>query len=493
MKMKFGRLSLASVLLLGGLTSLTACGEDDFKGLSITFWHTFGHSVADGVQKYANAFAKKVLETEGESIRIVLKYKSGYDQIKGDITKSLATSDNPTIAVAYPDHIADYFAAESFSGEFVVDMEPYATSETIGFGKEEAYGDAEGWDDFIPAFREESTSYTKDGIYSLPFLKSTESMLYNFDLVKKAMPYWDTSITEDDDIKELMRNLTWDQLMDFCETIVANKANFPGLKWPVYYDSDANLMISDLAQKDIPYSGINEKGQGYIGFNGNAENPTPEQSQAYADVLDELTQYKTWYNQGLFMTKGIDTAYSSKYFTQQQVIFSIGSTGGSGYSFPSAKWNIESVKVPYHENNPLYVSQGPTVCLLHNKKLQRVDQDEKAITYGWKFLKYMTNKEVNAGMCVNNSEGYMPVRDSAYATDVFKSFMAKTSNPYTKVAKTIVDDIDGRYLSTAVFKGSAALRDSMADIFATAMKSNGSDAAIKKALDDGISNAVKKM
>ncbi len=496
MKKSVLRLLLSSTMMIGGLGALTSCQQDNFKGLTINFWHTCGKTVADGIAKYAKQFAQIIEEQEGVTLRIKLKYKSGYDTIKGDLTKSFATSDNPTIAVAYPDHIADYFAQEATPGEFVVDMTPYANNETYGLGKEEALGDDLAHpNDFVEAFWNESTSYAKEGIYSLPFLKSTESMLYNYEIVEKAMPYWEPQNNTPDKIKDRMKDITWEDLMNFSEAIVANKSKINNkIKWPVYYDSDANLLISDLAQKEIPYS-YTEDGKGVIGFNGITDNPTPEQTDAYAAVVDELTQYKEWFDAGLIMTKGVNTKYSSSYFTVQQCVFAIGSTGGAGYSFPSAKWAIESVKVPYNNYNPLYVSQGPTVCLLNNHKLEKAGTNDQAVLYGWKFIKFMTNATVNAKMCVSNSEGYMPVRESAYRTDDFENFMKNKTNAYVKVAEVIVNDIDGKYLTTDVFKGSAALREEMANIFADAMKlsKEPTEAQIKTVLNKGINNAVGKM
>lgn len=490
------RVLMASAILMSGIGGLTSCQQDNFNGLTINFWHTFGKTVADGVAKYARQFAKIVKEQDDVDIRIKMTYKSGYDTIKGDIQKSFATSGNPTIAVAYPDHIADYFASEKYDGEYVANLQPFAESTEYGFNTEEVYGDKHGSDDFVEAFWEESNNYNKDGIYSLPFLKSTESMLYNFDIVKKAMPMWDPSYTTDDAIKEKMKDISWEELMEFAEFIVDHKSDINNkIKWPVYYDSDSNLVISNLAQNDIPYSGIDDKGNGYIGFNKDAKGATPDQIQAYDDVYDQLERYKGWYDQGLFCTKGVNTKYSSSYFTLQQTVFAIGSTGGSGYSFPSAKWNIECVKVPYFNGKPVYVSQGPTLTLLHNNKLRAAGTDDQAVLYGWKFMKYMTNEEVNATMCVNNSEGYMPVRNSAYQTATFRNFIGKTGNAYVKVAKVVVEDIDGAYLSTAVFKGSAALRDAVGAMFADTMKlaKNPGESAIKAEIDKAIDAATKRM
>ena len=242
------KLALASVLLVGGMSAVTACKKDNFNGLTINFWHTFGQTVTDGVAKKAAEFAQKVWDNEEFSLRINLVYKGGYEDVKGEVEKGFGIGGNPTIAVAYPDHVADYLATD---GDYVVNLEPFINDPEIGLGKEEYLGDTHGWEDIIESFRDESTNYIKTGTYSMPFLKSSEVMLYNFDLVKKAMPYWDSSIITDDDIKDRMKDLTWEEFMEFCEIIVDNKSSIdPDLVAPCFYDSDANL-IRKISMEDF--------------------------------------------------------------------------------------------------------------------------------------------------------------------------------------------------------------------------------------------------
>lgn len=489
-------------ILVGGLSAVTSCGggESEFKGLTINFWHTFGHTVADGLQKYANTFANLIKKEENVDIRIKLTYKGGYDDLKGEVTKNLATGSNPTIAVAYPDHVADYFAAEETPGEYVVNLEKYASDPEIGFGTEAFLGDTAGADDFIEKFYEESTSYSRKGVYSIPFLKSTEALLYNFNLVKKAMPYYDPSCIEDDDIKEKMNNLTWNEFMEFCQIIMENKTQISTkIEVPCAYDSDGNLFITQMFQRNIPYAGIDDSGKAYIGFNGKATNPTSEQTKAYADTQAMLKEYVDWYKDGLFTTKGVYGQYSSYLFTQQKCLFAIGSTGGSGYSFPSTKeFTTEaSVVPPYSKSNAVYVTQGPTLTIMNNAKMKSSGTNDKAVKYAWKFVKYITNPVVNATICTTNSEGYMPVRQSAYNTKQFTDFMASDTE-YVKVAKVVVNEIDGSYFNAKVFKGSATLREQVGGCLADCLKINKSSeseikAAIKGYLDTAIDNTTMKM
>ncbi len=489
------KLIVMAAVLSTGVAAMSGCGGS-FDGVTVNFWHTFGKTVADGIQAQADHFAKLVKDNEGVSVRIKMTYKGGYEDLLGEVNKAFAVGGNPTMAVAYPDHVADYFAAETKPGEYVVDLTEYANSTQYGWNTEEWLGDKAGQDDFVPAFINEGTSYARKGLYSIPFLKSTEVMLYNLDLVKKAMTYYDPDIQTDDDIRAFMEDLTWQEFMDFCEIIAEKKAEISEkLEYPAFYDSDGNLFITQMFQRDIPYSGISSEGNGYIGFNGIAANATEEQKQAYQDVTSMLKEYKGWYDQKFFTTKGVVGQYSSYYFTPQKTMFAIGSSGGSGYSFPSTnEFTIGVCKVPYANGKPVYVSQGPTLTVLNNSKLIKSGENDETVKYAWKFIKYLTNPEVNAALCTNNSEGYVPVRESAYDTDEFTSFMA-SSTPYVKVAQVVVNEIDGSYFNSAVFKGSATLRKNCEGLFADVMKlkANPSDADIQKIIDTAINQTVSRM
>lgn len=487
------KIVLSAGLLAMATASLAGCG-DNFDGLTINFWHTFGSTVQNGVQTAANNFAKIIKEQEGVNLRIKLTYKGGYDDLKGELDKNLAIGDNPTIAVAYPDHIADYFATEKSADQtFVVNMDKFINDPEIGFGTEEYLGDkpTSTLEDFQDAYIEEATSFPKDGTYVIPFLKSTELLMYNMQLLMKAKDYVSYDWQTEDDVKETMNNLTWDEFMDLCEEIKNNMDKIStNLLWPLYYDSDANLFISQLMQQKIPYSYL-EDGHGVIGFDGRDEKTaTTEQTKAYEDVQDILKKFKRWHDDGLFETKGVRGEYGSKFFTPGQCIFTVGSSGGSGYSFPATSTTMKPImtKTPYANDNPLYVSQGISLALFNNVKLIKDGTNDNAVKYGWKFIKYLTNPDLNADLAANHSEGYVPVRKSALQTKVYLDFL-KAKSAYADVANTVVNGINGRYFNTAVFQGSPALRDAMEDIFADVMK--GGD--IKRTLDAGIGNAVKKM
>ena len=485
--------SFIALMSLAATAGMSACG-DKFDGLTINFWHTFGKTPADAIEAKAQDFAKLVEQNEGVKLRVKFTYKGGYSDMVGLVNKSFASGETPTIAVAYPDHVADYFAAEKTPGQYVVDLSKFVNDPAIGFGKEAYLGDNHGADDFVQSFYEEGSCYSKEGLYSLPYMKSTEVMFYNKELLQKAMVEIGSEYTSEAEIDEYLSDISWDDFMTLCEEI--NDANDQGqIKSgafvPAFYDSDGNFIISKMFQNGIGYASVNSDGKGIIDFNGvPTDNFTPsaEQTQNYNKLISMVTDLKAQYDKGLFYTKGTFGKYGSNEFTAQRTIFSIGSSGGAGYNFPSTKeFHVGICKVPSSNNNPLYVSQGPSLCVFNTKE----SNNDDLVKYAWKFLKYITNDQVNAELCVNGSEGYIPVRQSAYNTSLFVNFM-KNGEEYAKTAETVIHGVDGNYFNAKVFQGSAALREYIGGALADALLAKGG-MTVEQAINNAISETIKRM
>ena len=458
-------------LLLGGLTS---CGEktssspsntssstsSDSDTITIQFWETFGKGISDEMTKASETFASIIKDNEGVNVKIVFSYQGGYDDLLGKVNKSFSTGTQPTITVAYPDHVAEYLADEgTTAGRYVINLDDYASDSKIGFGKESYLLDG-AQSDFVQSFYEEGQQYTRDGTYSLPLMKSTEVMLYNVDAIDAFAAKYDSTLNSSEKVNKFLNGLTWDQFMTFCQFIVNNKTEVLGsnskLEWPAFYDSDSNLFITDSMQNNIPFVSLNADKTGSADFNN-------DQSKAM------VTKLKGYYDKKLFSTKGISGVYGSQYFQQAQTLFSIGSTGGSGYSAPSGQaFTVGVARVPaFNSANAEYVSQGLSLCMLKAKD----DTDGLKAKYGWKFLKYITSTDLNMRLCVRGSEGYVPVRESSYLTDSYASLvdsgdmtLGEEYDYIGKVYDVVHNDINGKYYNTACFKGTAMARTAVGGI-----------------------------
>ncbi len=485
MKLKAKALLLLP-LLVGGLVGCVKNNEQ--SGIKIKFWHTFGQTVQDGLKPKIAAFTKAVKETEGVDVKIEMIYQGDYPAIAKKIADGYSVNNRPTIAVAYPDNVADYLEIGKSAGkEFVVNLDKYITDSKVGFGKESHLGDTHDETDFVEDFYNEGSSYAVEGTYSLPFMKSTELMFYNMNLLKEFMPGFNPTVGNSETaIKEYMKDLDWDEFMDLCAYIENHRGDFPNsLEIPAWYDSDANLFITKLYQKGIKYSTTNDQGKGVIEFGVGEER---------AKTIAMLTDLNSACRNNYFTTKGIKNTHGSDFFTGEKCVFSIGSSGGSGYNFPQAEaFELGVCRVPDSNNNPLYVTQGPTLAIFNDDGLSKKLNDDTTL-YAWKFVKYITNAQANAELCINGSEGYVPVRYSAYETQILQEFMDEVEdNQYAICYQVVVDDIntDAGYLVAPSFKGSAALREACGTLLTAAIQTANLD-DIPGLIDTCMANARQK-
>ena len=456
--------------LASGATSTSAAQG----AVKITFWHTSGASLAASYEKAAAAFSALVKKNDGVDLTITCSYQGGYSDIESKIKNGFATGVVPTLAIAYPDHVADYLAADVQNRGFVCDLSSYINDASIGFGKESWIGDG-AVSDFVPAFYQEGTQYAKKGIYSLPFMKSSEAMFYNYDRVitfgKTYTPSGaNAALGTVTAVKDFLATMTWSQLLDFARYIKAQPAA-SDLIAPIFYDSDSNLFITQSYQRKIPYLSIAGDGKCSVDFNN-------DQAKA---MVQEL---KTAYDDGLLVTEGSQGTYGSDAFKQEKCLFTIGSTGGTGYVDPEGNFTAEAVAVPFSNNNPLYVSQGLTLTVLNSTG---ISDSENAIRskYAYKFAKYLTSTAINTKLCIVDSQGYSPVRTSCYATDLYQSYVEENADSLLVKAGDVVSKLDGHFLVSPAVKGSATARTEVGGILTRVFKGSTD-------IDDAFSSAFQQ-
>ena len=472
------KISIVGAAVLLSTVTLTSCVNNNpinsnsssnsggtSDSVSITFWHTFGQSIVETLEKKIGEFQDIISQNEGIQVNISLSYSGSYDDILTKINNGFAAGNIPTIAVAYPDHVADYMSRETYDGQYLVNLDSFINNEEYGFGTQDYLGDERGEEDFVEAYWAEGVNYAKEGTYSIPLMKSSEVMFYNYEAVATALSGSQNFVgysPEDGEsyasVESFLEDLSWDEFMDFCLFINTNSRYILStLETPAYYDSDGNLFVTKMYQNEIPYATVDGEGNGFIGFEKD-----PELSQAKAMV----TKLKQQFDQNLFTTKGVKGTYGSNSFTEMKSIFSIGSTGGTGYNVPtSGSFTVGVVKVPYDNNNPLYVSQGPTLCIMNNPNLSAAENTLRQ-EYAWKFIKYLTNADNNVELCINGSNGYTPVRYSAYESDNFIAFL-ESGDIYSQTALVTLDDIGENFVDSPAFKGSATLREQGGSILAS--------------------------
>lgn len=415
-----------AILAFTTLMSLASCGggskpvdpEKSEGGkdekVTVNFWHCMGKSNQALLDTLIKSFNAKEPNIEIKASSAA----GGYDDLKALCLKNVSTHTLPTMAFCYPDHVAEYMAA---GGEGVcVNLDTYINSADLGFKEEDGSHDENGSkktgkDDYVKAFWEEGCNYEKAGTYSVPFAKSTEALFYNKDVFDANG--W--TIPE-----------TWDQMWALCREI---KATYPDIT-PLGYDSDSNLFITLSEQMGIPFT---SKEGNHFRFD-NAE------SKAM------MTDLKSKFDEGLFVTKGTvgNNTYTSTKFTSEEVLMSIGSTGGTTYN-GTDNFKVGVAHIPYYDlTKPAVISQGPSICIFNDAKAAEREA-------AWKFYKHISTAESSTYYAV--STGYQPVRTSSYETDAYKSFVSQSGGLFNEVAKVSSNLLDS-YFNSPVFVGSSVAR-----------------------------------
>ena len=347
-----------------------------------------------------------------------------YGALYNKLNSAIPAGTMPTMAFCYPDNVADYMASNA-----VVNINDYLKDEKLKFTEEDGLEA-----DFIESYWKEGQEYQTEGMYSVPYAKSTEVLFYN-----------KTFFNENN----LTVPTTWDEMWTLCRhiknDIIKDNPKYPSIEFPLGYDSDANLFITMCEQRGIPYTtneGVTQASD-HVKFNN-------DQAKAMAT---ELVGYM---DEGLFKTKGClpNNAYTSTYFTENKIVMSIGSTGGTSYQ-TSDNFEVAVAPAPTMDGTGKYVSQGPSICFF---KKGSKEVKEAA----WNFYKFIVRAHNTAAYSA--STGYEPVRNSAYDNTDYQEYLEGDSLQ----AKTsyATSQIKNRYFTSAVYNGSAAARDAVETIFA---------------------------
>lgn len=445
-----------SILLFAALFSLASCsgseGSSNDGSVTVEFWHTMGKANQDILVGMINTF-----EAQNPGIKIKQSAAAGgYDDLQALILKNVSTGTLPTMAFCYPDHVAEYLSSGGEAG-IVTDMTSYINDPEIGFKTEEGSHQDEdgnvvsGKDDFVKTFWEEGSNYTKEGVYSLPFAKSTEALFYNKDVFDQNG--WKVPTT-------------WGEMWDLCEEIKETYGD--DIVAPLGYDSDSNLFISLCEQMGIPYTSAS--GSEHYLFNND---------KAKAMVKD----LKEKFDAGLFVTKGSNgnNTYTSSKFTAQELLMSIGSTGGTTYN-QTKNFTVGVAEPPaYDLSNKAVISQGPSICFFNGISKNATTAQLRA---AWKFYKFISSAENSTNYAITT--GYQPVRTSSYETATYKSFAADTTSLMNKVANVSSGMLDS-YFNSPVFVGSARARNEVGSLISAVLLGTKS---VEEAFEAAFSNCV---
>ena len=442
-------------------------GHFDHK-VTIKFVQSYAQGYQPRLQEFVDTF--KDIEPNVE-INLDDGWVSGnYDTIHSQTISDIGTGEYGDLVVCYPDHVADYIDYGK-----AVKLDNYIDNADYGWTEKEKK-------DVVPGFLKEGQTLQIEGTYCVPFSKSTEAMFYNetrlFD--SELVSFLSTKGISMN--KQYIESLTWDELFNnLCPAFAEYDAAHPdapltvkkegSLNSYVGYDSDANLFITLAEQYGYGYTSLDELRLPHLDFNNeNMKNLMKNFADAAAKGY-------------LRSPAVIGKSYSSQYFKERNVLFSIGSTAGVKNQV-SGEFEVGVARVPQKDNDdPKLISQGPSVCILTHG-----DKDRELAS--WLFYKHMTNATNTAKWAIE--VGYLPVRSSAYNSEVYYDYSNTEDKPAMSTelltARNAVysSSTTNWVFTTPAFKGSSQARTEVGSLMATMLK----DATEGKPIDDAYLTAA---
>lgn len=492
--MKLKKLGVLSLFALVAGMGLASCTPDNSVGptteggsgfvkekTEITIWTTIGknnqpvwESIIEGFQKLEpNVTINNVYES------------SSYNVMAEKASNGFATGEYPDLIQCYPDAVSDFMSYGK-----AVNLDKYKNDRKMVKGSSliadpstyegEYEADKEyciGWTeedeaDIVPAYLAEGRDYVMEGTYSVPFSKSTEAMFYNKAIEGVSIEGINGGKPID---ANYINNLSWEELFgNFCpkflawnkeqgdKAILKDDQDYHGV---IAYDSDDNLFITLGEQYGLDYTVADkETGKGKALFN----------NDAYKEKMMEWHDYA---NAGYVISKGsANNNYTNTYFTANNLLFSIGSTGGVKYQFSSSNpMDVGVARVPQAQaaidgTNPkaklAQINQGPSLAMLDHGSENR----ELA---SWLFYKYVSNYENSLKWAIDS--GYAPIRLSAAESDDYKEYAnellvdLKTLDRVMARTNAFVPTVANILYTSPSFTGSAQCRTSAGAIATKAL------------------------
>lgn len=341
--------------------------------ITIEFWHVYGQEKEALLLDYIYEF-----EQLYPNITVNATSQGGYDDLRNKTILAMSAGNTPTMLVAYPDHVAGYL-----NGDAVIPLDDFIYDEQWGIDVE----------DFIPSYIEENRQYQGGFMYSLPYSKSTEMMVFN----KTVFEANGITIPTD-------RALSFTELESYVSTMVGDGVN--QCEYLINYDSSANFFINNVRMWDGGYT--NSSGEILV------DNDNTRAMLAYVKSKFE--------NNMIALPIAWDQQYGSANFIAGDACMTVGSTAGIGYNIPGpGTFEVGVAPIPQWdlENHPSAVQQGPNVAIMKGDHISSAEQ-----LAAWLFIKYITEAEQTAKWSMLT--GYLPVRISGYESDVYQEFLGIT-------------------------------------------------------------------
>ena len=472
-------LAMASVIAFG--TLLTGCHGskervefavpeefDKSAKHEITFW-----AKNDTNKTQTRIYEKAISDFERlyPNIKVNMRLYTDYGKIYNDVITNIATNTTPNVCITYPDHIATYMTGNNT----VVAMDDLFTDPNYGLGGSRVMFDSPTVNEIVPEYLEEGK--IGEHYYAIPYMRSTEAVYVNKTYVEK-LGY------------ELPEIMTWDFMFEVAEKAMEKGpdgnflVNGQNIMVPIIYKSTDNMMIQMLKQMGGDYS--NENGEILL-FNDTTK-----------EILYQVAEHAA--------TKAFSTfkisSYPANFLDAGQCLFAIDSTAGSTWMGSNAPlsdiapdkfvdFETKVMPVPQVDvNNPQMMSQGPSVCIFNK-------EDPQEVLASWLFAQFLLTDDVQ--IAYSKTEGYVPVTRKARETKEYKEYLegrGQDNDEHYSVkidaTQMLIDNTENTF-TTAVFNGSASLRDAASQLIESTVKSVRRKETIDDAYIEKLYSDTKKL
>ena len=419
---------------------------DETRPIELVFW---AKNDTNKVQTAVYTQAIEDFEKLYPNVKISLRLYSDYSRIYADVITNIATDTPPNVCITYPDHIATY----KTGSDVVLQMDDWMSDSRYGLGGSEVKFDAPAKEEIVPEFLDECLL---DGhYYAMPYMRSTEALYINRDLVEK-LGYQVPDV------------LTWDFVWEVSEKAMEKNAdgtfavNGQNVMIPFIYKSTDNMMITMLKQLDAPYSGMNGE------------------VQIFNDTTRELLQEIYRHAKSRAFSTFAISSYPGNFLNAGQCIFAVDSTAGATWMGGDAPmqdihkeqllpFNIEVRPIPqFDPDNMKMISQGPSICIFNKDNPQEV-------LASWLFVQFMLTDGVQLGYA--ETEGYLPVTLKAQQSAAYRDYLSRKGEDNDEhyavkiLASELLMNHTAETFVTPVFNGSTSLRSAAGQLIENVCKS----------------------
>jgi len=417
---------------------------DESRDYEITFW-----AKNDSNRAQADIYKKAIASFEEiyPNIHVTIKSYTDYTRIYNDVITNISTNTTPNVCITYPDHIATYMTGNNT----VVCLDELFTDEKYGLAGTEIRYESPSKEEIVPEFLKEC--FINGNYYALPYMRSSEALYINKTYVEQ-LGY------------EIPENITWDWIFEVAEKAMIKDEegnyliNHQKVMIPFIYKSTDNMMIQMMKQLGEDIS--DDEGNIYL-FNETA-----------AQILKLIYEHAMT---GAFSTFKV-ASYPANYLNAGQCLFAIDSTAGATWMGTAApnldiapenvvEFETEVSIIPqYNPDHPIMISQGPSLCIFNK-------EDPQEVLASWLFAQYLLSDDVQIAYA--KTEGYVPVTSKAQNTDTYQEYLNSSdlnSSAFYSIkidaTRLLLENMKNTF-TTAVFNGSASLRNAAGQIIENAV------------------------